>query len=200
MKDKKEQRCDKSIFNKPNIVSSIRVLILFIAVYLVLSNYSILAAATIVVIFLLDFVDGCIARRFKEETEFGKVLDEIVDRLVENILFIVFAYVGYIPLWVPIVMVTRGIVVDNILLYFGRPETKRYMHLVRSNISRGSYGFLKMLLFVALVFYPSSNTAFQTAVLFLTIVVVVFSLFRGFVKLREICWHKSAQCSKYLNL
>ena len=173
------------MLNKPNTISLLRLPLLFIAVYLILTNSDpAVPAALILLIFIMDFIDGYVARIFHEETEFGKVLDEMIDRIVENVLFITFAFLQYIPLWVPIVMVIRAVTVDTIVLYYRKEETKSYKRLIRSDLSRGGYGLLKMILFIGLALYTILN-AYRPYLLIITIIVVAFSVFRGIVKIIE---------------
>jgi CDP-diacylglycerol---glycerol-3-phosphate 3-phosphatidyltransferase len=68
----------------------------------------------LVILFLLDWCDGYVARRRAEATELGAVMDIALDRSVENILWIPFMYLGLVPLWVPIVFLLRSFVVDGI--------------------------------------------------------------------------------------
>lgn len=68
----------------------------------------------IIVIFVTDGLDGYIARKRNEETLFGALFDIAGDRIVELTLWIVFADLGLIPIWVPLVFVIRGTVVDTI--------------------------------------------------------------------------------------
>jgi len=176
---------EERLLNKPNTISLLRLPLLFIAVYLILTNSDpAVPAALILLIFIMDFIDGYVARIFHEETEFGKVLDEMIDRIVENVLFITFAFLQYIPLWVPIVMVIRAVTVDTIVLYYRKEETKSYKRLIRSDLSRGGYGLLKMILFIGLALYTILN-AYRPYLLIITIIVVAFSVFRGIVKIIE---------------
>jgi len=182
---KASRKGEERLINKPNTISLLRLPLLFIAVYLILANYDpIVSAVLILLVFVADFIDGYVARIFHEETKFGKVLDEMIDRIVENVLFITFAFLQYIPLWVPIIMVIRAVTVDTIVLYYRKEETKSYKQLIRSDLSRGGYGLLKMLLFIGLAFYPILS-AYDSYLLIVTIIVVAFSVFRGIVKIIE---------------
>lgn len=73
----------ENVWNVPNALSIIRVLIGFVLIYMVLARFRI---ETIVVVFtagmLTDFIDGKIARRFKQTTEFGRKADIIADRIL----------------------------------------------------------------------------------------------------------------------
>lgn len=175
----------ENIFTKPNTISLLRLPILFLSIYFVFANYYLLAAISIALVFLMDWADGYIARKFKEETEFGKVLDEIIDRIVENALFITFAYFQYLPLWMPLLMIMRAIIVDNIVLYYGRNETLEYKKFIRSDLSRGGYAILKAVLFIGLALYPVLGSIPRSLLLALAVIIVLFSLFRGAVKINE---------------
>ena len=73
-----------------------------------------LGVGLLVVLYLMDWFDGYIARLRNEVTEMGAVLDVALDRAVENILWISFMYFGMVPLWVPIVFLIRSFVVDGV--------------------------------------------------------------------------------------
>lgn len=61
-----------------------------------------------------DFLDGYIARKYNMVTNFGKFMDPIADKLLVNSLFILLTQYGplKIPAVIPLVMVSRDIVVD----------------------------------------------------------------------------------------
>lgn len=70
------------------------------------------------VIFILasftDYLDGYLARKNKEVTDFGKFSDAIADKVLVNSVLIVFAAQGFIPAVVPVVIICRDIIVDAI--------------------------------------------------------------------------------------
>ena len=61
-----------------------------------------------------DFLDGYIARSRNLVTDFGKVMDAIADKVLVNGLLVILAYNNFIPIIVPVVIITRDIVVDSI--------------------------------------------------------------------------------------
>lgn len=63
---------------------------------------------------ITDFLDGHIARSRNLVTDFGKVMDAIADKVLVNGLLVILAYNHFIPLVVPVVVITRDIVVDAI--------------------------------------------------------------------------------------
>ena len=70
------------------------------------------------VIFILasitDYIDGYLARKNKQVTDFGKFSDAIADKVLVNSVLIIFASQGFIPAIVPVVIICRDIIVDAI--------------------------------------------------------------------------------------
>lgn len=62
----------------------------------------------------LDAVDGIVARRRGEASSFGAIMDIAGDRVIESVMWIVYADLQVIDVWVPIVVVARGVIVDAI--------------------------------------------------------------------------------------
>ena len=77
---------------------------------------------SIAVIFALDAVDGSVARKCNETSETGALLDTLADRIVENTFWIYFTAMGLIPVWMPIAVMTRGILTDTLQRTHGCPE------------------------------------------------------------------------------
>ena len=58
-------------------------------------------------IWLTDLLDGYIARRFNQTSDFGKLFDPLVDKIFQlTLAFSMFA-IGRLPLWVPLTLAGR---------------------------------------------------------------------------------------------
>lgn len=68
---------------------------------------------------LSDFLDGYIARKNNLVTDFGKVADAIADKILVNGLLIILAYERIISIIIPVVIITRDIVVDSCKMLSG---------------------------------------------------------------------------------
>ena len=79
----------------------------------------IIAGVIFLVASLTDFLDGNIARRRNLVTDFGKVMDAIADKLLVNGLLIIMAYDGFIPVIIPVIIITRDTFVDSIKMASG---------------------------------------------------------------------------------
>ncbi|MBN1399354.1 MAG: CDP-alcohol phosphatidyltransferase family protein [Anaerolineae bacterium] len=106
----------------------------------------------------MDSLDGIVARRRHEVSLLGSVLDIMVDRAVELVLWVCFAFYRLIPLAIPIIYVLRGTVVDSLRSMhvgagqapFKAMRTPLGSWLVGSPVMRSSYGVVKLLSFTGL--------------------------------------------------
>jgi len=116
------------------------------------------AAAAVVALIVLDSVDGIVARRRHEEGMLGSKLDIAVDRIVELVLWVVYADLGLISIAIPIIVIMRGTLVDTVRSFslvwgktsFGMMQTNWGRWLVASPVMRSGYGIAKAVAFCLL--------------------------------------------------
>ena len=65
---------------------------------------------------LSDFVDGQIARRCNQVTDFGKFLDPLADKLLTIAVMTVFCQWGRFPAWALMIVLTREFAVTGLRL------------------------------------------------------------------------------------
>ncbi len=147
-----------------NLITFGRLLLLFVSIALIYTrSFSVVAWCTLLIgiIFASDGLDGFVARKRQSESEFGAVIDIAGDRVVENALWIVFAQLGLIGIWAPLLVLTRGFLVDAMrgMSYtagktaFGEKTMMRTplsQFIAASRFMRSFYGFAKALGFVFL--------------------------------------------------
>lgn len=140
-----------------NLVTVGRLILLFIVIGLIYSgNVTVIAWSMlfIAIVFASDGLDGWIARRRGATSAFGAIFDIAGDRIVENALWIVFAHLRLIPVWVPLLVMTRGFLVDGLrsLSYaegmsaFGERNMMRSpltRWLTAGRFMRGLFGYVK---------------------------------------------------------
>lgn len=98
-----------------NLITIGRLVLLFVTIALIYSRsypLALLSIGLIIVVFFSDGLDGFVARRRNSTSDLGAVLDIAGDRVVENALWIVFAHLGLIGVWAPLLVMTRGFLVD----------------------------------------------------------------------------------------
>ena len=100
-----------------NLVTLSRLVLLLLVVwlsYLPSTPWAFANFFLIIFIFVSDGLDGYIARKRNETSLFGALFDIAGDRIVELTLWIVAADIDLVPIWVPLVFIIRGVIVDTI--------------------------------------------------------------------------------------
>lgn len=87
---------------------------------IIIDSKYIICGIIFVVASLTDFLDGHLARKYNLVTDIGKVMDAIADKILVNAVLIVLAVNGYISVVVPVVIVSRDIIVDSIKMVAGQ--------------------------------------------------------------------------------
>lgn len=101
----------KQIWVIPNLLSLSRLIILPIVVYLIIIENDVLAVSAMGTVWISDYIDGYIARRFKQKTELGLLLDPIADKITSAFVFLTLYIYRDFPLWVFILVVSRDIII-----------------------------------------------------------------------------------------
>jgi CDP-diacylglycerol--glycerol-3-phosphate 3-phosphatidyltransferase len=118
----------------------------------------IITAGLILFLIFMDTLDGMVARRRKEAGMLGSKLDIAVDRIVEQVLWIVYAHLHLISVAIPVIFIIRGGLVDTVRSFslvwgetsFGMMQTKWGRRLVASGFMRSLYGISKAAAFCLL--------------------------------------------------
>ncbi len=100
-----------------NLITLSRVVLLLIVArlfYLPPGPVHFVGFVLIALIFISDGLDGYIARKRNETSLFGALFDIAGDRIVELTLWIIAADIDLVPVWVPLVFIVRGVIVDTI--------------------------------------------------------------------------------------
>jgi len=177
--------------NVPNAITTIRILMLFPGLYFLYLDLNVLKVITIVLIvimLLMDKLDGYLARTLNQGTRFGSIYDIAGDRIVELAFWIVFAHLKLIPVWVPIVILVRGILTDSTRCYalskdktpFGKSsmmKSRLTEFIVGSDFMR-TVANVKILAFILLILATMHPYLLQLA-LIVTYVSVCVNLLRG---------------------
>lgn len=147
-----------------NMITIGRLALLFVVVWLIyVGSVPVIEACMILimVVFASDGIDGWVARKRNETSTFGAVFDIAGDRIVENVLWVIFADLHLIPVWVPLMVLSRGFIVDGLrtlsysegMTAFGSSNMMRSpitTWLTAGRFMRGFYGWAKSAGFVFL--------------------------------------------------
>ena len=75
-----------------------------------------IALAVFIVASITDYIDGEIARKYNQVSDFGKFLDPLADKLLVIAAMVMFCQWGVIPAWALMVILTREFAVTGLRL------------------------------------------------------------------------------------
>ncbi|GBF49523.1 CDP-diacylglycerol--glycerol-3-phosphate 3-phosphatidyltransferase [Leptospira ryugenii] len=105
----------KTIANFPNFLTVLRVLALPFFVYSLFQKeieYQIFAFVLFALASLTDLIDGYLARKWNQQTEFGKFLDPLADKFLVIGCFIAFLFIHEpIEVWMVVLIVGRDMLI-----------------------------------------------------------------------------------------
>lgn len=102
----------QSLLTVPNLVTALRLCCLPVFVWLLLGPQDRQAAAWLLgTLGATDWVDGYLARRLGQTSEFGKVFDPTVDRLLFVVGIVSLIIDGSVPVWFAVAVLAREVVV-----------------------------------------------------------------------------------------
>ncbi|TPL90440.1 CDP-alcohol phosphatidyltransferase family protein [Mesorhizobium sp. B2-3-12] len=101
----------------PNLITILRLVLVPAIVLAMLQARWDWAFAGFVIAGISDAVDGFIARRFNQQSTLGAYLDPMADKLLLVSVFVVMGFIGQLPLWLVVTMVSRdALIVCAVLL------------------------------------------------------------------------------------
>ncbi len=97
------------VLTVPNVLSFARLLAVGVFGWLILAGQDVAAVVLLAVSGLTDWLDGFLARRFKQRTELGAKLDPVADRLYILMAIVALAVRGIVPWWLLVVLIIRDL-------------------------------------------------------------------------------------------
>ncbi len=163
----------------------------FLVAYMIFVKYSpLLTISLIIIMFLLDAVDGYIAKHIdKKSSPFGPRIDVAGDRITEYTFWVIFTYLNIIPLFVILLVIIRHSVADAFMGFKGtssKLKTSFARAVYGSGIGRGGVGVVKVITFSYLALVYMTNYQYPILVGYaLTAILVVYILLRGAAEVYE---------------
>lgn len=125
----KQFRSDRNVFNLPNTLSLLRILL--VPVYGALLSYDTdqpllkfdvtfryspgrLATLVVILAGITDLLDGYFARKWKIESVLGKFLDPVADKLFLMVGLIILMQLGRVEAWLAIVLLSRELFITGL--------------------------------------------------------------------------------------
>lgn len=138
-----------------NLITLSRLLLLIIVVFIAYQPFTywhLLNIVLLILVFVSDGLDGYVARKRNETSVFGAMFDIASDRITELTMWIVLVDLAVVPVWVALVFIIRGTIVDTIranqvtaasVTPFSMLQTPLGKWLVVGKFMRGFYAALK---------------------------------------------------------
>ncbi len=156
--------------NTPNKLTILRVIMIPFFVFFMLADMGNAGKYTALVLFiaasLTDTLDGYLARKYNQVTNFGKFMDPLADKLLVCSALICLMDVGKLPSWAVIVIISREFIISGFRLvasdngiviaasWWGKSKTISQMVMIILMIADfgGVFGTLEtILLYVAVI-------------------------------------------------
>lgn len=178
--------------NLPNRLTLSRLVLTFVLMGFLFAHgltAKIIAFVLFLAACLTDFLDGWVARRRGETTDFGKIMDPVADKILVLGVFIAFVEMQLIPAWMVIIVAVREFLITGIRLFAVRRGT------VLAAESAGKHKTVSQMaaIFFLLIFLIFRESAlrqmfwnerveddFRAAILFLMGVTVALTFYSGY--------------------
>jgi cardiolipin synthase len=105
------ERVPERVLNLPNFLTILRILAIPIFVTTIIYHEFMAAMIVFIAAAITDALDGLIARMTKQQTDLGRFLDPLADKILLTTSFVLFAFYGWIPIWLAIIVITRDVIV-----------------------------------------------------------------------------------------
>ncbi len=124
-------------FTVSNIITVCRLILLPFIVLSLLNERRVVAFILMVIALISDVIDGYFARLFHQETELGRLLDPLCDKISLLVILITLLLMNALPLWAVIIIIIRDILIVSGSFILFRRSTVIY----KSNIFGKVTGF-----------------------------------------------------------
>ena len=106
----------RSVLTIPNGITLVRIALLPYFFFLMADGRVVAGSWFFGLLAFTDWIDGYIARRFNQVSEFGKVLDPIADRLIFFVGIGTVMYFSYFPGWLGVVILVREVAIAVLMV------------------------------------------------------------------------------------
>ena len=106
--------------NFPTQLTLLRIVLTPVFLFLIFSNglnFKLIAFVVYIIASLTDWYDGYYARKFGSVSKWGKFLDPLADKILVSAALFAFNILGYIQLWIVIVIVVRDFLITGLRSY-----------------------------------------------------------------------------------
>lgn len=124
---------------------------------------------------ITDALDGFFARRFGMESNFGRVMDPVADKLLVSSAFIMMTSLGWVPAWIVCIIIGREMAVTGLrnLIAESRKDVSA------SNLGKYKTGFQIAAVIPLLIHYPYLGIRFHLVGMFFLWCALLLTVWSG---------------------
>ncbi|TLU86183.1 MAG: CDP-diacylglycerol--glycerol-3-phosphate 3-phosphatidyltransferase [Chlorobium sp.] len=176
----------------PNQLTALRILLVPVFVVLLLKDdplLKILGVAVFAIASLTDIYDGYHARKYGETTRLGAFLDPLADKLLITAAFLLYVWLGYLVLWMVVLVVIRDVLVTGLRVYAEMKDKPVVTSMEAKYKTLVQHLFVYAVMFLVLLketaFFGRSVTKMITSFLmsgildYIMLAVTVFTVYTG---------------------
>ncbi|MBK8549970.1 MAG: CDP-alcohol phosphatidyltransferase family protein [Ignavibacteria bacterium] len=177
-------KINKEIFYIANIISIVRIALLIPVCYLMLFDFE--SENTLIIILVLcmyfsDLLDGYLARKLNQVSEFGKIIDPLADKISVIVISLILLYLGKISLWFVLIVVLRDLLILGFGIYLDKKKDIRLMSNYPGKIAVFSIG---LIILFAVINSPVS-LKINEYLYFVSLALIFYSSFLYFKRFNE---------------
>ena len=170
----------KEIYTKSNFISLFR-LLLAIPLWFLLDNFNdpnfrYIAFAVCIVASFSDILDGYLARKYNEITEFGKIIDPLADKVAVGVIIIKLFLIGEIPAYYFYMIILR----DIIIFSGGIFVAKKIGRVLPSNVL-GKITVINIGLVILLIILQFNGNNLVYRLLYASSIALIFTSLIGYI-------------------
>lgn len=119
----------KNMWTLSNLLSFIRLLLAIPMAGLILGEQYAAAVILGIIAIITDLMDGYLARKLNQVSEFGKIIDPVADKVLVGTIAVCLILIGRLPMWFVIAVLVR----DVLILLGGIYASSKIKFVIPSN-------------------------------------------------------------------
>lgn len=165
--------------NLANALTISRILVVPVIIILLICDGlvpSVTAAVLFIAATITDFLDGYFARKYNMESDLGKLLDPLADKLLIASVMIMLIPLGRIPAWIAAVIIGRELAVTGLRSI----ASEKHIIIAANWLGKYKTAFQCAAIIPLLIHYPIFDIQFQLAGEFFLWIALFFTVWSGF--------------------
>lgn len=128
-----------------------------------------------------DLLDGYLARKLNQVSEFGKIIDPLADKISVIVISLILLYLDRIPLWFVMIVVLRDLFIFGFGMYLDKKKDIRLMSNYPGKLAVFSIG---VIILFAIINSPSLKEL-SYYLYFFSLALIFYSSILYFIRFKE---------------